>query len=93
MKKVSYIVIGLFILAVTSCQKEVIAPLSHTDASEVEWKSDETKDQGSSVDSRSNGSNKSLSTSSGESDSSGGGSGAITDPNNDPDANKKKGKI
>lgn len=100
MKKTSYIIIGLFILAVTSCQKEVIAPLSHTDASKVEWISTDSSNTNTS-DERSNGSEKSSSNGSsnpgevtvGNSGLNFSGGSEITDPNNDPDANKKKGKI
>ncbi|MFN5417479.1 MAG: hypothetical protein ACK5B9_10515 [Flavobacteriia bacterium] len=91
MKKITYIVFGLSLLAVTSCQKEVISPRTHGCFSDVEWKDgsdDKSQDEG--IEKAANSSGGSVDTNTGAGDTSGDGS--ITDPNNDPDATKKKGK-
>lgn len=99
MKKLSYIIFGLLFWAVSSCQKEAIAPVSERNASDVIWRSADTRDSGdafsdkkSTVEDKgvdSNGTGESGSGFSGETGDSGGG---ITDPNNDPDSTRKKGK-
>lgn len=89
MKKITYIIFGLSLLAVTSCQKEVISPRTHGCFSDVEWKNgsdDKSHNQG--IDKATNSSGGAVDTSTGETS----GDGSITDPNNDPDATKKKGK-
>ena len=103
MKKVSYIVFGVVFLALASCQKEVIQPNdpARNNASDIEWKSagfvmDKGNTKGSVSQDKvvadpnaanSGNSNGSANSSDGSTDDSG-----ITDPNNDPDAAKKKGK-
>ena len=86
MKKITYIVFGLSLLAVTSCQKEVISPRTHGCFSDVEWNDGKGHDEG--IDKSTGTSTGTVDT--GSDDTSGDGS--ITDPNNDPDATKKKGK-
>lgn len=96
MKRVSYIVFGIAFLALASCQKEAFRPgTPGHEASEIEWKSDgldgeKSSDKAfSSAYDKSGDTNGNTSTNpdTGDTDNSG-----ITDPNNDPDAAKKKGK-
>lgn len=92
MKKVSYIVFGLVVLALASCQKEVITPRNHGCFSDVEWKMDDSRINDNSSDKTSDDFEKALGSSSSSDDSGSTNSGStITDPNNDPDS-KKKGK-
>lgn len=96
MKKIVIIVSGLLFLAVTSCQKEVIKPVTTDAASGIEWKSDNALDQRDTKGNKQSSDfdkaydpNSEGSGASNEGQSSGSG---ITDPNNDPDSAKKKGK-
>ena len=98
MKKISYIAFGVAFLALASCQKEVVMPNDPArNASDVEWKSADfemgkSDAKGSSshdkvfVDPNAGSGNSANTNDSGTDDS------GITDPNNDPDAAKKKGK-
>lgn len=97
MKRVSYIVFGVVFLALASCQKEVIMPNDPArNASDIEWES--TGKEGSksgsndkALDTNPNNSGIDDAADSGTDDGSAN-DGGITDPNNDPDAAKKKGK-
>lgn len=99
MKKLIYIISGLLFLAVTSCNKEVFKPRSCGDEqTEVMWKSAEVKgEEGSnggkqsSVNDKANTGDSGASTGTSTSDENNSDSG-ITDPNNDPDSAKRKGK-
>lgn len=104
MKRISYIVFGVAFLALASCQKEVIVPNdSARNASDVEWISSKEDSKNGSYDKAADPNNSGSGSINGaaSSDSGSGSSGSsdddtndtgITDPNNDPDAAKKKGK-
>lgn len=93
MKKLIYIIVGLVFVAVTSCQKEVIQPNYGNNSSFLD-------SQKTAIDviptptSTSSTNTQETSTSSGSVITGGGTTddGSITDPNNDPDKAKKKGK-
>lgn len=104
MKKLTYIVLGLSLVAVFSCQKEHISPCGSHDMVQPEWNDSRTFDK--KVDN--NGKviidanhlrstvnpNEVLDGSSTDdfSDTQAGLDGDITDPNNDPDKGRKKGR-
>ncbi|MES2588492.1 MAG: hypothetical protein V4622_05875 [Bacteroidota bacterium] len=91
MKKVTYIVLGLSLVAVFSCQKENIKPNASLDSAQgVEW----TTTDSNSDNEKSLGSGNTSGTDTGTATSGSGlgTEGDITDPNNDPDKIKKKGK-
>lgn len=95
MKKLKHIAIVLVLLAAVSCQKDNIMPATGTHSDQPSWKNDLIDEsKSSSGKSESGYSDKSIGTdgsgvdtNTGTGDDSG-----ITDPNNDPDVSKRKGK-
>ncbi len=104
MKKLTYIVLGLSLVAVFSCQKENISPCKSHDMVQPEWNDSrlivneiEVNDKLTSDSKRlKNGINPNGvvdgSGTDGLNDTQSGLDGDITDPNNDPDKGRKKGK-
>lgn len=96
MKLFKYIAISLLFLSVFSCQKEIIKPCSSINQNqerpkakmigEIETNNSDSIETLSSISSTTSTNEDGLGDASEEN-----GEGQITDPNNDPDSNKKKG--
>lgn len=103
-KHLKHIVFGLLTLAVFSCQKEEISSVtSNSERQQPQWNPTMIMENTENSGNSNNGSGSVITNSNGSSDGNGdviiinsgeatdGGTG-ITDPNNDPDQTKKKGK-
>jgi hypothetical protein len=99
MKSIKYIVLSLLFLSFFSCQKELIKPcdINHDTTQNYDGfitiDSQENQERSSLnlKSSNASGSSSSSSNDDGSNDDNSNDEGGITDPNNDPDSNKKKG--